>query len=143
MFFKDDAAVDDYVFFRGVKIGDTAGDLLADQGFELGGIAGAAAAGRHEGAYANVNAGATLDDGGDGAGNGKLLLKGSLKRGPVSGLRDFETRKLVVAFLVAASDGNFACLAGLNLGGIVVECAARQHSFDLVAHVEEDLVGRE
>ena len=79
---------------------------LADEGFELGGVARAAAAGGHEGADADVDAEAALDHSGDGAGDGDLLGERALDARPVAGLRDAEARELVVALFVAAGDGD-------------------------------------
>ena len=90
LFFENDAAIDDNVFVGDVELGDAAGDLGADQLLELGRIAGAAAAGGHEGAHADVDAEAALDHAGDGADDGELLSEGSFERGPVAWLRDFE-----------------------------------------------------
>ena len=106
LLFENDAAIDDDVFIGDVELGDAAGDLLADEGFELGGIARAAAAGGHEGANADVDAEAALDDGGDGAGDGDLFGEGALEGRPVAGLRDAKARELVVALFVAAGDGD-------------------------------------
>ena len=83
LLFKHDAAIDDDVFIGDVELGDAAGDLLADESFELRSIARAAAAGRHEGANANVDGEAALDDAGDGTGDGELFCKG-LPREPTS-----------------------------------------------------------
>jgi hypothetical protein len=57
LLFKHDAAIDDYVFIGDVELGDAAGDLGADELFELGGVFGSAAAGGHEGADADIDAG--------------------------------------------------------------------------------------
>ena len=65
----------------------------ADEGFELGCIARAAAAGGHEGADADVDAEAALDDGGDGSGDGDLFGEGALEGRPVAGLRDADSAK--------------------------------------------------
>ncbi len=143
LLFEDDAAIDDDVFIGDVELGDAAGDLLADEGFELGGVARAAAAGGHEGADADVDAEAAFDDLGDGAGNGDFLGEGALEGGPVAGLRDAEARELVVAFLVAAGDGDGQRVAGLDGFSVVLECRAGQNAFDLVADVEDDLIGGE
>ena len=143
LLFENDAAIDDHVFVGDVELGDAAGDFGADQFFELGGIAGAAAAGGHEGAHADVDGEAALDNGGDGADDGELFCEGCFKRGPVAGLRDFEARELVVALFVAAFDRDGTLFAGLHAFGIVFEGRARQNAFGLVADVEKDLVGGE
>ena len=106
LLFEHHAAIDDHIFIGDVELGDAAGDLLADQRFELGGVARAAAAGGHEGAHADVDAEAALDDGGDGAGDGDFFSEGALQRRPVARLRDAEARELVVALFVAAGDGD-------------------------------------
>ena len=114
LLFENDAAIDDDIFIGDVELGDAAGDLLADEGFELGCIAGAAAAGGHEGADADVDAEAALDDCGDGAGDGDFLGECALEGRPVAGLRDAEARELVVALFVAAGDGDGERVAGLD-----------------------------
>ena len=143
LLFENHAAIDDDVFIGDVELGDAAGDLLADEGFELGGVAGSAAAGGHEGAHADVDAEAALDDGGDGSGDGNFFGEGALEGRPVARLRDAEARELVVALFVAAGDGDGERVAGLDAFGIVREGRARQNAFDLVADVEEDLIGGE
>ena len=87
LLFEDYATIDDYVFVGDVELGDAAGDFGADHFLELGGVAGAAAAGGHEGAYTDVDGEAALDNGGDGADHGELFCEGCFKRGPVAGLR--------------------------------------------------------
>ena len=143
LLFEDDAAIDDDVFVGDVELGDAAGDLGADQLFELGGVFGSAAAGGHEGADADIDAEAALDDFGDGADDGELLGKGGFEGRPVAGLRHFEARELVVVLFVAAGDGDGEGVAGLDGFGVVLEGRAGQNAFGLVADVEEDLVGGE
>ena len=120
LLFENDAAIDDDVFIGDVELGDAAGDLLADEGFELGGVARAAAAGGHEGADADIDAEAAFDDGGDGSGDGDFVGEGALEGRPVAGLRDAEARELVVALLVAAGDGDGERVAGLDGFGVVL-----------------------
>jgi hypothetical protein len=118
LLFEHHAAIDDDIFIGDVELGDAAGDLGADQLFELGGVAGSAAAGGHEGADADVDAQAALDDFGDGADDGELLGEGCFEGGPVAGLRDFEARELVVAFFVAAGDGDRKVSPGLTASAL-------------------------
>ena len=143
LLFENHAAIDDYVFVGHIELGDAAGDLCADKGFELGGVAGSAAAGGHEGADADVDAEAALDDGGDGSGDGDFFGEGALKGRPVAGLRHAEARELVVAFLVAAGDGDGERVAGFDAFGVRGEGRTRQNAFGLVADVEKDLIGGE
>ncbi len=143
LLFEDDAAIDDDVFIGDVELGDAAVDLGADELFELGGVARAAAAGGHEGADADVDAKAAFDDFGDGADDGGLVGEGCFEGRPVAGLRDLEARELVVALFVAAGDGDGEGVAGLDAFGVVLEGRAGQNAFSLVADVEEDLVGGE
>ena len=143
LLFEDNAAIDDYVFVGDVKLGDAAVDLGADQLLELGRVFGAAAAGGHEGADADVDGEAALDDFGDGADHGELFGKGGFKGRPVAGLGHLEAGELVVVFLVAAGDGDGEGVAGLDAFGVVLEGGAGQHALGLVADVEEDLVGGE
>ncbi len=143
LLFQDSAAVDDDVFVGDVELGDEAGDLLADWGLDIGGVAGPAAAQRHEGAHANVHAESAFDCGGDSAGDGHLLGEGSFERRPVCGDGDPEPRELVVALFVAAGDGDREGVAGLDRCGVVREGGAGQDTFDLVADVENGLVGGE
>ena len=143
LLFKNDAAIDDYIFVGDVELGDAAVDLGADQLFELGGVFGAAAAGGHEGADADIDREAALDDFSDGADDGELLSEGGFEGRPVAGLRDLEARELVVVLLVAAGDGDGECVAGLDAFGVVLKGGAGQNAFSLVADVEKDLVGGE
>ena len=143
LLFEDDAAIDDYVFVGDVELGDAAGDFCADHFFELGGIACAAAAGRHEGADADVDGEAALDDGGDGADDGQLFSEGCFEGGPVAGLGHFEEREVVIALFVAAFDGDIYRVAGLDAFGIVPEGGARKDALGFVADVDKDLVGGE
>ena len=121
LLFENDATIDDDIFIGDVELGDAAGDLGSDESFELGCVAGAASAGGHEGADANVDAEAALDDCGDGAGDGDLFGEGALECGPVAGLRYAMARELVVAFFVAAGDGDGKAVAGFDALGIVGE----------------------
>ena len=143
LLFEDDAAIDNDIFIGDVELGDAAGDLSADELFEFGCVAGSAAAGGHEGAHADVDAEAALDDRGDGADDGELFGEGGFESGPVAGLGDFEARELVVVLFVAASDGDGKGVAGLDGFGVVVKGGAGKNAFGLVADVEKDLVGGE
>ena len=96
LLFEDHAAIDDHVFIGDVELGDAAGDLGADQLFQLGGVLGSAAAGGHEGAHADIDRDAALADFSDGADDGQLLGEGGFEGRPVAGLRHFEARELVV-----------------------------------------------
>ena len=58
---KNNASIDHHIFIGDVELGDAAGDLSADEGFQLGGVARSAAAGGHEGANADVDTEAALD----------------------------------------------------------------------------------
>ena len=104
---------------------------------------GAAAAGGHEGADADVDREAALDDFSDGADDGELFGEGGFESRPVAGLRDFEAGELVVVLLVAAGDGDGEGVAGLDAFGIVLKSGAGQNALGLVADVEKDLVGGE
>ena len=75
LLFEHDAAIDDYIFIGDIELGDAAGDLGADQLLKLGGVAGSAAAGGHEGADADIDGEAAFDDGGDGANDGQFCSK--------------------------------------------------------------------
>ena len=88
-FFGNGAAVDHDVFVGDVELDDAAADFLPDQLLHLGGIAGAAARGGHEGAHADIDAEAALDHAGDRADDGGFIGEGFFQRGPVGGLRDF------------------------------------------------------
>ncbi len=141
LFFEDNAAIDDDIFVGDVELGDAAGDFGADHFLEFRCIAGAAAAGGHEGAHANVDGEAALDNGGDRADNGGFLREGFFKRGPVAGLGDFETREVVVALFVAAFDRDEDLVAGLNSLSIVRKSGARKDAFRFVADIDESLFG--
>ena len=79
LLFENYAAIDYDILIGDIELGDAAGDLLADQGFELGRIARAAAAGRHKGAHADVHAEAAFDHVGHGSGDCDLLGEGVLE----------------------------------------------------------------
>ena len=143
LLFKDDAAIDDDVFIGDFELGDAAGDLSADELFELDCVFGSAAAGGHEGAHADIDGEAALDDVSDGADDGKLLGEGCFEGRPVARLRDFEAGELVVVLLIAAGDGDGEAVAGLDALSVVVKGRAGQNALGLVADVEEDLVGGE
>ncbi len=143
LFFEDDAAVDDDIFVGDVELGDAACDFGADHLLELRCIAGAAAAGGHEGAHADVDGEAALDDSGDGADDSGLLRKGFFKCGPVAGLGDLETREVVVALFIAALDPDEELVAGLYTFGVVLESGAREDALRFVADVDEGLFGGE
>ena len=140
---ENDTAINDDVFIGHVKLGDAAGDLLADEGLELSCVARAAAACGHEGANADVDAEAAFDNRGDGTGNGDLFGEGALEGRPVSGLRDAVAREFVIALFIAAGDGDWKTVAGLDAFGVVGEDRARQNAFNLVADVEDNLIGSE
>ena len=76
---EDDAAVYDHVLIHHVELGDAAGDFGADQLFQLGCVAGSAAAGGHEGAHAHIDRYAALADFGDRADDGQLLGEGGFE----------------------------------------------------------------
>ncbi len=143
LLFENDAAIDDDVFVGDVELGDAAGDFSVDEGFEFGGVAGSAAAGGHEGANADVDAQAALDDCGDGSRNSDFFGEGALEGGPVAGLSDAKAREIVVALLIAAGDGDGEAVAGIDAFGVVREGRAGQNAFHLVADVEDNLIGGE
>ncbi len=143
LLFKHDAAIDDNVFVGDIELGDAAVDLSADELFHLHGIFGAAAAGRHEGAHADIDAESALDDFGDGADDGGLFGEGGFERGPVARLGNFEARELVITLFVATGNGDGEGVAGLDAGGVVFERRARQDAFSLVTDIDEDLLGGE
>src|SRR6476620_286365 len=70
LFFKDDAAVNDYVLFGGVELYDAAGDLLANKLLQSSSIASATTRCRHKGSYANVDCKTTLDEASHGSCDG-------------------------------------------------------------------------
>jgi hypothetical protein len=55
LLFQNHAPIDNHVFIGHVELGDAAGNLRAHQLFQLGGVLGAAAAGRHKGAHAHIH----------------------------------------------------------------------------------------
>ena len=143
LLFKNHAAIDDYIFVGDVELGDAAGDLGSDQLLQFGRIPGAAAAGGHEGAHADIHAEAALDDLGDGAHHGQLLGEGGFKGRPVAGLRHLEAGEHVVMLFIAAGNGDREAVAGLDPFGVVREGRAGQNAFRLVANVKKHLVGGE
>ncbi len=143
MLLGDDAAVDDYIFLGGVELGDAAGDLGADELFHLGDFARAGARSGHEGADADVDGEAALDDGGDGTDDRRLVGEGFFERGPVDGLDHFVAGEFVVALGVATLDGDGEGVAGVDGLGVVFEGGAREDAFGFVADVEVDGFGVE
>ncbi len=139
---ENHAAIDDNIFIGDVKLGDAAVDLLADQCLDLGGIAGAAAAGGHKCAHADIDVQAALDYACDRAHHGEFLGKGFFERRPVARLSHFEAREGVIPLFVAAGHGDWNRIAGLYRVGVVFECRAREHALGLVSNVEKNLVGR-
>ena len=133
-------ASDDNVFVGDIELGDAAGDFCADQLFELGCVLGAAAAGGHEGADADIDAEAALDDFGDSAYNSSLVGEGGFKGRPVAGLRHLEAGELVVVLFVAAGDRDWEVVAYFDTVCIVVEGGARQNALGFVTNVQEYLV---
>ncbi len=145
-FFEDGAAVDDGVGAGGfgvaeIELGDADADLLADELFHLGGVAGSGAGGGHEGAHADIDGEAALDDAGDGAEDGAFGFKGFFEGAVVLGRGDALAGELVVAVEVAAFDGDAEFVAGFDglFGG--AEGGEGQDAFGLVADVEEDGIG--
>jgi hypothetical protein len=143
LFFEDDAAINDYIFVSDVELGDAAGDFSADHFLEFRCIAGAAAAGGHEGADTDVDRKAALNNSRNGADDGGFLREGFFKCGPVAGLGDLETREVVVALFIAALDRDKDLVTGLHTFGAVRESGEREDAFCLVANVDEDLFGGE
>ena len=136
------APVDHNIFIRDIELGDAAGDLGPDQLLEFRCIARAAAAGRHKRAHADVDVSGrpsprpvTVPT------TASLLLESLFERRPVVRLRHFEPRQVVVALFVAALDRDRDLLARLHTFRIVPERRTRQHAFDLVADIDEDLFG--
>src|SRR5262245_38693382 len=62
---KHATPIDDYVLVGNVQLGDAAANLLANQLFEFGGVARAAARCRHESAHSHVYRSAALNDAGN------------------------------------------------------------------------------
>src|SRR5260370_634639 len=111
--FEDGAAVHHHVLISHIHLDDLAGDFLADQFFEFGGIFGAAARGRHESAHADIHAQTALHHATDDAGDAALLLQGFLEPRPVLRALHLEFGKQVVSFVVPPSDGDAQLVAGL------------------------------
>ena len=78
------------------------------------GVARSAARSGHEGAHSDVDAQAALDHARHGADDRRLLGKSFLQRRPVGGTLDFAARQFVVAFRIAALDGDLHFVAGLR-----------------------------
>ena len=78
---------------------------------------------------------------GHGADDGRLLGEGALQRGPVLRPRDLEARQFVVAFGIAALDGDRNLVARLYGFAGALEDGQRQNAFGLVADVEQDRIG--
>ncbi len=143
LLFENHAAIDNDILIGNVELGNAAGNGLADESFEFGGVARAAAAAGHEGAHADVDAEAAFHQFGHGAGDGDFLGVCALQAGPVARLRHTEAREIVVALFVAAGDGDRERVAGMNRLSIILEGRARQNAFHLVADVEDHLIGGE
>ncbi len=140
-FFGDGAAIDDDVFFLGVELDDAAADLLADEFFYFGCVAGPAARTWHKGADADVYAEAALDDCGDGADDDCLVGEGPFERGPIFGGFDAKAGEFEVALFVAAFYRDEEFGAGLDCLLCVLEDRYRQDAFGFETDVDEDEVG--
>ena len=140
-FFSDGAVIDDDIFFGDVELGNAAADFLANELFHLGGIARAAAGGGHKGADSYVNAEAAFHDGRDGAENGHPLGECLLQRRPVRGTLDAGPREFVIAFFIAAFDGDQELVARFHFLAGALKKRERKNAFGLIADVEEDRVG--
>ena len=113
-FFGERAPIDHYIFFGGIELDDAAADFLPHQLFHFGGIAHAAARGRHECADSNIHAESALDHARDRAYNRRFLGEGLLQRRPIRGLRNLLAGKFVVAFRIAALDRDRHLVARLH-----------------------------
>ena len=143
LLFEDHAAIDHHIFIGDVQLGDAAGDLGADQLFQLRRVVRAAARGGHEGPDAHIHAEAALDDLGDRAHDGGLVGEGGFQGRPVARLGHLEARKLVVVLGVAAGNRDRETVARLDLFGIVLEGRTGQNALGFVADVEKNLIGGE
>ena len=76
LLFQHHAPIDDNVFLHHIQFRNAAGNLRADQLFQLGGIFGSAAAGGHKGSYANVHRRSALAHLSQCADHRRLLGKG-------------------------------------------------------------------
>ncbi len=112
--FGNGAAIDHHIFIVHVELDDAAADFLLDQLLQFGGVVGAAARSGHEGSHADIHAQSALDHAGHGADDGRLLGKCFLQRLPVGGALDLAAGQFVVAFGIAALDGDLHFVAGLR-----------------------------
>ena len=101
LLFQHHAPINNYVFIGHVELGDAAIDLCAYKLLEFRGIARSAAACGHKRAHADIHVQAAFHDTGHCAHHRQFLRESFFQRSPVAGLRDFKSRQLVVAFLVA------------------------------------------
>ena len=123
-----------------IELDDAAANFLFDQIFQFGGIVRSAARSGHEGAHADVDAQSAFDHAGHRADDRRLLREGFLKRCPVGGALDLAASQLVVAFGIAAFDGDLQFVAGLRRF-VGRECAERENTFGLESDIEDDGVG--
>src|SRR5262249_30276358 len=135
-FFENHAPVHHGVLFGYVELDDLAGDLLADQFLQLGGVLGSAARGRQERARADIDAEPALDDPAYDAGDGPLFLKRFLERAPILRPRDFDPGECVVPFGIAARDADPDRIAGL--GQIAGERSGFEHAFGFQSDIDEN-----
>ena len=105
LFFDNDAAVDNDVFFLGVEFGDAALNFLADEFGHFIGVAHAAARGGHEGPDADIDAKTAFDLFDNSAGDVALCIEGGLETAPIFGTRNLDGGKIIVAAFTAAADG--------------------------------------
>ena len=104
--FGEGAAVNHYIFLGRIELDDAAADFLPDQFLHLGGVAYAAARGRHERSHSNIHAEAALDYAVTVPDDRRLVGEGLLQRRPVRGLRNLLAGEFVVALRIAALDRN-------------------------------------
>jgi hypothetical protein len=135
LIFQNDAAVHDHIIIILVELDDPAFDILAHQLAQLRGVARAAAGSWHECARAYVYGDPALDQPGNAARYGPLLIEGGLQRCPVFR----QQRELVIAFLVAPVVVHLHLLAGLNrdVAVLVTELRGGKLALDLHSDVQK------
>ena len=118
------------------SFGDAALDLLPHQLFHLRLVSRAAARSRHERAHAHIHAQSALHHFEHRARDGALLREGGFESAPVARDLHFDGGEQVVAFVIAAADGDQHFHARLQLDLRI----GRQHAVHLAADIDKGAV---
>ena len=135
LFFGDRTAIDHHVLVRHVQLDDAAANFLADQFLHFARVFGAAARSRHKGAHTDVDRDAAFHGPRHHTQNGSLVGKRFLECGPVFWPLDSQAGQFVIAFRIAAFDGNRNLVANLHRFSGALKGSPGNDAFGLEADV--------